>query len=155
LLQALLAYHIDALVPPTQHTTTASQAPQRLNGNKEVHFFSVGNVLGRTLVIYMRKKGVSTIYWTRLTFEAYKQQTGSHFHALEPVIDKINERPKEPTGRFGLFRSHKSEWFKHFKEFTLPTESYDLIFMKAKIAILCTKGFEIMDIHKYAFTALG
>lgn len=63
-IQALLAYHIEALVPPTQHTTgtitttLTSQAPQRLNGNKEVQFFSVGNVDGRTLVIYMRKRGV-------------------------------------------------------------------------------------------------
>ena len=62
-LQALLAYHIEALVPPTTQPTIVSQAPQRLNGNKEVQFFSVGNVLGRTLVIYMRKKGVSTSYW--------------------------------------------------------------------------------------------
>jgi len=77
------------------------------------------------------------------------QQTGSHFYALEPVVDKINERAKEPTtGMFSLFRSTKSEWFKPYKEFTLPHESFDLIFLKAKIAVLCTKGFEIMDINK-------
>jgi len=131
--KSLLAYHIEALVPPTQQPTTVSQAPQRLNGNKEVQFFSVGNVLGRTLVIYMRKRG-----------------TSSHFHALEPIVDKINERAREPTGRFGLFRSHKPEWFRPYKEFTLPHESFDLIFLKAKIAVLCTKGFEIMDINKCA-----
>lgn len=68
-LQALLAYHIEALVPPTQQPTTVSQAPQRLNGNKEVQFFSVGNVLGRTLVIYMRKRGVSTFCWMWLALE--------------------------------------------------------------------------------------
>jgi len=28
----------------------------------------------------------------------------------------------------------------------LPSESFDLIFLKAKIVILCTKGFEIMDL---------
>lgn len=83
------------------------------------------------------------------------QQTGSHFHALEPIVDKINERAREPTGRFGLFRSHKSEWFKPYKEFTLPHESFDLIFLKAKIAVLCTKGFEIMDINKCASLTLG
>lgn len=130
--KSLLAYHIEALVPPThvQHTITASQAPQKLNGNKEVHFFSVGNMAGRTLVIYMRKRG-----------------TGSYFHVLEPAIDRINERSKESTGRFGLFRS-KLEWFTTTKEFTLRHESFDLIFLKAKIAILCNKGFEIMDLNK-------
>ena len=35
------------------------------------------------------------------------------------------------------------------QDFFLPSESYDLIFLKAKIAILCTKGFEIMDLTEY------
>jgi hypothetical protein len=34
----------------------ASQAPQKLSGNKDVQFFTVGNLGGRTLVIYMKKK---------------------------------------------------------------------------------------------------
>lgn len=32
------------------------------------------------------------------------------------------------------------------QDFFLPSESFDLIFLKAQIAILCTKGFEIMDL---------
>lgn len=35
------------------------------------------------------------------------------------------------------------------QDFFLPSESFDLIFLKAKIAILCTKGFEIMDLAEY------
>jgi hypothetical protein len=35
-----------------------SQTPQKLSGAKDVHFFSVGSLGGRTLVIYMKKKGV-------------------------------------------------------------------------------------------------
>lgn len=31
----------------------------------------------------------------------------------------------------------------------MPSESFDLVFLKAKIAILCTKGFEIMDLTEY------
>jgi hypothetical protein len=34
------------------------------------------------------------------------------------------------------------------QDFFLPSESYDLIFLKARIAILCTKGFEIMDLSE-------
>jgi hypothetical protein len=37
-----------------------SQTPQKLNGSKDVHFFSVGSLNGRTLVIYMKKKGVGS-----------------------------------------------------------------------------------------------
>ena len=90
----------------------------------------------------------------------------SVFRVLEPVIGKINEKAKAPGGlsRFG-FGSQRSEWFRIFRvrtfsaamsnaeqmvdclqDFFLPSESYDLIFLKAKIAILCSKGFEIMDL---------
>ena len=72
---------------------------------------------------------------------------------LEPVNDKINERVKAPVGfgsRLG-FRSAKSEWFRIYRDFFLPSESFDLIFLKARIAILCAKGFEIMDLQKYVF----
>jgi hypothetical protein len=77
----------------------------------------------------------------------------SIFRVLEPVNDKINERVKAPVGfgsRLG-FRSAKSEWFRIYRDFFLPSESFDLIFLKARIAILCAKGFEIMDLQKYGF----
>jgi len=80
---------------------------------------------------YMKKKGLDSI-----------------FHVVEPVTERINERSKAPQGlgsRFG-FRQQKSDWFRAYREFFLPSESYDLIFLKVKIAILCAKGFEIMDL---------
>ena len=88
------------------------------------------------------------------------------FRVLEPVVGKINERTKAPQtfgSRLGL-RSQRSEWFRVYRvsvrtindmvppidveiqDFFLPSEAFDLIFLKAKIVILCTKGFEIMDL---------
>ncbi|KIY49935.1 Dbl homology domain-containing protein [Fistulina hepatica ATCC 64428] len=140
--KALFAYHIEALVPTAQ-TSHTSQAPQKLNGAGGVQFFRVGKFQGRTLVIYMKKKGLESI-----------------FRVLEPVSEQINARTRAPTSlgsRLG-FRSGKSEWFRiyrvrllywPFKDFFLPSESFDLIFLKAKIVILCTKGFEIMDIDSF------
>ncbi|KAJ7460820.1 signal transducer [Mycena latifolia] len=132
--KSLFAYHIEALVPSSPQGTHASQVPQKLNGTKDVHFFSVGTLHNRTLVIYMKKKGLDSI-----------------FRVLEPVGDKINERVKAPAGlgsRLG-FRSTKSEWFRIYRDFFLPSESFDLYFLKAKIVILCTKGFEIMDLNDF------
>src|ERR1700722_3657763 len=57
--QSLFAYHMEALVPSSPHSAHTSQTPQKLNGTKDVHFFSVGTLHGRTLVIYMKKKNVS------------------------------------------------------------------------------------------------
>ncbi|KAJ6485700.1 signal transducer [Mycena sanguinolenta] len=133
--KSLFAYHIEALVPSSpQGANAASQVPQKLNGTKDVHFFSVGTLHNRTLVIYMKKKGLDSI-----------------FRVLEPVGDKINEKVKAPAGlgsRLG-FRSTKSEWFRIYRDFFLPSESFDLYFLKAKIVILCTKGFEIMDLNDF------
>lgn len=56
--KSLFAYHIEALVPTSPQSTLTQQTPQKLNGSKDVHFFSVGSLQGRTLVIYMKKKGV-------------------------------------------------------------------------------------------------
>lgn len=132
--KALFAYHIEALVPSSPQSAQTSQTPQRVNGTRDVHFFSVGNQGGRTLVIYMKKKGLDSV-----------------FRVLEPVVEKINERSKAPasfTSRFGI-RPARSEWFRLYREFFLPSESFDLVFLKAKIAILCTKGFEIMDLTDF------
>jgi len=132
--RALFAYHIEALVPSSPQSPHTSQTPQKLSGNKDVHFFSVGNLNGRTLVIYMKKKGLDSV-----------------FRVLEPVIGKINERAEAPRtfgSRLGL-RSQRSEWFRVYRDFFLPSESFDLIFLKAKIVILCTKGFEIMDLTDF------
>jgi RHO1 GDP-GTP exchange protein 1/2 len=56
--KSLFAYHIEALVPTSPQSLNTPQTPQKLNGSKDVHFFSVGSLGGRTLVIYMKKKGV-------------------------------------------------------------------------------------------------
>lgn len=71
------------------------------------------------------------------------------FHIVEPVIEKINDRQRTPAGlgsRLGL-RTPKSDWFRNYREpFYLPSEAYDVIFLRAKIVVLCNKGFEVMDL---------
>ncbi|KAJ7825350.1 CNH domain-containing protein [Mycena olivaceomarginata] len=133
--KSLFAYHIEALVPSSPQATHASQVPQKLNGTKDVHFFSVGTLHNRTLVIYMKKKGLDSI-----------------FRVLEPVSDKINEKVKAsrwpgvasrlPIYQIGVVPDLQGDFF-------LPSESFDLYFLKAKIVILCTKGFEIMDLNDF------
>jgi len=84
-----------------------------------VQFFTVGNLGGRTLVIYMKKKNVRDGGSGRdkclLTRDAL--QLDSVFRVLEPVIGKINEKTKaQPSigSRFGL-RSQRSEWFRVYR----------------------------------------
>jgi len=66
---------------------------------------------------------------------------------MEPVVDKINENTKPTSGigiRIGIQR-HKADWFRSYKEFYVPSDAYDVVFLKVRLAILCSKGFEIMD----------
>ncbi|KAG9014371.1 hypothetical protein FRB94_012777 [Tulasnella sp. JGI-2019a] len=132
--KSLFAYHIEALVPSsTAGNAGGARTPQKLNGNKDVQFFSVGTLNGRTLIIYMKKKGLDSV-----------------FRVLEPVIGKITEKVKNPgTFSRSIFGNSRSEWFRVYRDFFLPSESFDLVFLKAKIAILCTKGFEIMDLTDF------
>lgn len=54
----LFAYDIESLVPTFLQKTSTFHIPQKINGSLDVQFFSVGSLEGRTLVIYMTKKGV-------------------------------------------------------------------------------------------------
>lgn len=136
--KSLWAYHIEALVPSGPPRHNINRTPQKLNNHKDVQFFSVGTMNGRTLLIYMKKKGTESI-----------------FHVLEPVGGKIADKPKAP-GTFGrgLFGSQRSDWFRHYREFFLPTEASDVIFLKNRIAVLCTRGFEIMELSDYTSVSI-
>ena len=47
----------------------------------------------------------------------------------------------------GFGRARRS-WFKvsRYKDFFLPYECHGMVFLKERIAVLCAKGFEIMDL---------
>jgi len=124
------AYHLEALVPTASGNVHASQTPQKIN-DKDVHFFSIGVLRSRTLVIYMKKKGNSDV-----------------LRAVEPIIDKINEAPKPSGGLLPSLKRNKTEWFKLYKEFTFP-DAHDVIFLKTGIAVLCAKGFNIVNLTDY------
>jgi len=69
----------------------------------------------------------------------------SVLHVVEPVIDKINERPKPSGGLLLSLKRNRTEWFRPYKEYIFP-DAHDVIFLKTRIAVLCAKGFNIMDL---------
>jgi len=56
--KSLFAYDIEALVPSSPQSARTSHLLQKLNRSKDVQFFRIGRLEGRTLVICMAKKGV-------------------------------------------------------------------------------------------------
>ncbi|GAA6018628.1 hypothetical protein JCM10207_008986 [Rhodosporidiobolus poonsookiae] len=89
-------------------------------------FFKAGQCLGRTLVCVVKSGNVSSTIKT-----------------LEP-IDQVRGK-KQPALRKFLQGSNES--LRVFKEFYIPTESSSVHFLKSKLCVGCTKGFEIVDLE--------
>ncbi|WWC58812.1 uncharacterized protein I303_101356 [Kwoniella dejecticola CBS 10117] len=125
----LFAYHLEALVPSGNGRNQWKTAPERVTmPREEISYFTVGRLDGRTLVVTMKK-----------------DTTTSTFKILEPVLNRSAEDPRQRRP-FG-FLGKGSEWFRPYKMFYLPAEVYGLHFLKHKMAIVCSKGFEIMNLN--------
>ncbi|KAJ7433058.1 citron-like protein, partial [Mycena latifolia] len=126
--KSLFAHRIEDVIPAS---ADGDVAPRRQKLYNNVQFFRVGSLSGRTLVIVMQPKKRDSI-----------------FRVAEPVMDKINRKAPERAHRLSLWQP-KSRWFKEYKAFYLPCVSFDIIFLNARIAIPCAKGFEVMDMDTF------
>ncbi|GAA5941175.1 hypothetical protein JCM10213_007445 [Rhodosporidiobolus nylandii] len=135
--KVLVAYALEALIPSKTGSKLdqASKAPQRLSGQKDVSFFKVGKIGDqdpRTLVIYAKKSGVKE----------------SVFKALEPVSQADRARGGGGAGhRFLGLGSGRPEWFRTYKEFFMPSLVTGLHFQRSKLALIGSRGVEIMDLE--------
>ncbi|PBP22603.1 CNH domain-containing protein [Diplocarpon rosae] len=130
--KALIAYHLDIIVPvsnfPASHHETARRAPQKLSGTRDVSFFATARMKDRTLVFYKKREGLH-----------------STFKVLEPVYQKSSEKKSRLFGKkFG----GNTEFFREFDEFYIPTECFTINLFHTYIAISTLKGFELMTLDK-------
>ena len=97
----------------------------------------------------------SVITWTQAPFSesetvADAKKSGvkeSVFKALEPV--RQSERQRGPgAGSHGWLRLRpdKPEFFRNYKEFFIPTMVTSLQFHRSKLALVGSRGVEIMDL---------
>lgn len=90
-------------------------------------FFRAGQCLGRTLVCVVKSSSLSSTIKT-----------------LEPIEQNVRGK-KQPT--FRKLLQGGQETLRVFKEFYIPTESSSIHFLKSKLCVGCTKGFEIVDLE--------
>lgn len=90
-------------------------------------FFKAGICLGRTLVCVVKSSSLSSTIKT-----------------LEPIEQNVRGK-KQPT--FRKLLQGGQETLRVFKEFYIPTESSSIHFLKTKLCVGCTKGFEIVDLE--------
>jgi CNH domain len=132
--KSLIAYHLDAVCPPSGTTLlpndgSARKAPQKLSGNKDVGFFATGRMKDRALVFYKKRDGIS-----------------STFKVLEPILHKATSTRSRllPTpGRRG-----QTDFFREFDEFYIPTECYSVNLFHSSLAVSTARGVEVLTLDK-------
>ncbi|CAG8705449.1 11904_t:CDS:10, partial [Dentiscutata erythropus] len=139
--RTLWAFSLEAIIPSSSSSGSSNQPyRQRLSANNNVQYFNVGVIKERnstkekTLVVYMKKRGLE-----------------SHFKALEPIcaVGSSSDKSKTSSSRRGAFANlihSKTEWFKEYKQFYIPSESYSVNFLRSKLCVVCTRGFEIVNL---------
>lgn len=118
--KALVSYPLEVLGPG--EVTPAMKKPRKIQGH--ANFFRAGVCVGKHLVCSARASGLSTT-----------------IKVFEPSGTQANR----PRGFLGL-GGGSTESLKPYKEFYIPTESSSIHFLKSKLCVACTKGFEIVSL---------
>jgi RHO1 GDP-GTP exchange protein 1/2 len=84
--------------------------------------------MGRTLVCIVKSSPLS-----------------STIKVMDPVEAQTKKKPQGAA--FSKLIPTKTETLRVFKEFYIPTESTSIHFLKTKLCVGCTKGFEIVDLE--------
>ncbi|CAO3594948.1 unnamed protein product [Absidia cylindrospora] len=126
--KTLYAYALEALDPTS--TKKSNDKPNQKVA-QHISYFNAGSCHGRPLVIAMKKRGLD-----------------SHFKAYEPVCGDLRHpaNSKFLAVKTGLF-SKTPSWFKVYKEFYVGADSSAVHFLKARIVVVCPRGFEVIDLE--------
>lgn len=122
---------IDPYAPKTTKKGVKNTISNRVIAN-HISFFNTGVCNERTLIVTMRRKAAD-----------------SHFKAYEPVCGdlKDSKNAKYLTTKTS-FMSKPPAWFKIYKEFYIGTDSSAVHFLKSKVLVACSRGFEVIDLER-------
>ncbi|KAI8342611.1 CNH domain-containing protein [Chlamydoabsidia padenii] len=126
--KTLYAYALEALDPTC--TTQSNDKPHQKIA-QHISYFNAGTLHGRFLVIAKKQRGLD-----------------SHFKAYEPVCGDLRDpaNHKYLAAKTGLF-SKTPSWFKVYKEFYVGAHSSAVHFLKARLVVVCPRGFEVIDLE--------
>ncbi|KAJ6519141.1 CNH-domain-containing protein [Mycena sanguinolenta] len=119
----VLTFPLDALDP--MDPTAGLKRAKRIATHTS--FFKAGFCLNRVLVCIVKST-----------------QLSSTFKALEPIEQQVRGRAK-PT--FKKLLQGGNDTLKPFREFYIPVESTSIHYLKTRMCIGCSKGFEIVDLE--------
>lgn len=121
--KAVQTFIVESLDP--NEAVVAAKRARKISTNAS--FFKTGVCLNRTLVCIVKSGTVSSTIKT-----------------LEPIDHHGRGGKKPPAIR--KFLQGGNDLLRIYKEFYIPTESSSVHFLKSKLCVGCTKGFEIVDL---------
>ncbi|KAL2126916.1 hypothetical protein VTI74DRAFT_11631 [Chaetomium olivicolor] len=131
--KSLIAYPLDVIAPvsnfPPPTHDNPRKAPHRLA--KDVAFFATARMKDRMLLFYKRKEGMHNT-----------------FKVLEPVFQKATEKKSRFFGSRRTEASGRTDTFRDFDEFYIPTECFSLNLFQSHIAVATAKGFELLTLDR-------
>ncbi|KAG6902575.1 hypothetical protein C0995_014582 [Termitomyces sp. Mi166 len=119
----VITFPLDALDP--NDPLAGLKRAKRISSHTS--FFKAGFCLGRVLVCIVKSS-----------------QLSSTFKTLEPIDQNIRGRAK-PT--FRKLLQGGNDTLKLFREFYIPVESTSIHYLKTKMCVGCSRGFEIVDLE--------
>jgi hypothetical protein len=137
--KVLTAYPLAQLDPCTHQSSKSSSIKKadrnaistRVLGN-HISFFNTGVCNERILIVAMRRKGAD-----------------SHFKAFEPICGDLKDtNSSKYLATKASFMSKPPAWFKIYKEFYIGTDSFAIHFLKSKVLVACSRGFEVIDLER-------
>ncbi|CAJ0629675.1 8834_t:CDS:10 [Entrophospora sp. SA101] len=133
--KSLWAYSLESLITttPTSSNDYNTFIRHRLS-NGHVNYFNAGKIKDKALIVFMKRKGLDSYF---KTLEAV--------YSFDPTNEKYHHRSSISKKGFGFIQS-KNEWFKEYKEFNIPSDSYSVNFLKTKLCVTCARGFEIVNL---------
>lgn len=128
--KSLIAYQLDVVCPsdgsaPAATNDSATKAPKKLSGSRDVGFFVSGRMKDRTLVFYKKRENLASV-----------------FKVIEPIYQKSSEK------RRGMFRRGNTEFFRDFDEFYIPAECSGINLFHSSLAVSTARGFEVLTLDK-------
>lgn len=135
--KALIAYHLDSILPASGSTGLTKKPPQKLSGSRDVAFFSVGRMKDRYLIFYKKREGLTSV-----------------FKVLEPVLHRSTAVRRNLTNNFGDASGTKTvihtDTFRDYDDFTIQSDSTALSLFTSTIGVATSRGFDVLNLDKKA-----
>ncbi|CAD6593527.1 MAG: RHO1 GDP-GTP exchange protein 2 [Alectoria sarmentosa] len=122
--KSLMSYPLEVLDSP-DNASPMLKRPKKIQNH--ANFFKAGVCMGRHLVCSAKMSGISTT-----------------IKVFEPM-DTISKGKKKPA--IGRMFQGGQDTLKPFKEFYVPAESSSIDFLRSKLCVACSRGFEVVSLE--------